>query len=69
MLRPQFRAAIVGVLVAASGCAAHDHYATRPASPCHGGVWEEGHYGDHGNWHPGRWECPTGGEKVEVIIK
>jgi hypothetical protein len=69
MQRKLWPAAMVGVLLAVSGCAAHEHYSTRPAPPCHGAAWEEGHYGEHGSWHPGHWVCPTGGEKVEVIIR
>jgi hypothetical protein len=38
----------------------------RPARPCRGGVWIEGHRGRRGLWHPGHWRCEGVVEVVEV---
>ncbi len=31
-----------------------------PAPACVGGVWQPGHHGRWGRWHPGHWRCPGG---------
>jgi hypothetical protein len=40
----------------------------RPARPCPGGIWIEGHNDRFGRWHPAHWRCP-GVVEEEVIIR
>ena len=42
--------------------------AARPAAPCPGARWVEGHYDRAGHWHPAHWRCP-GVVEEEVIIR
>jgi hypothetical protein len=50
-----------------SGCVVRERVVVvRPAPPCPGAVWMEGHYGPRGRWHPGHWRCTEGVEVVEV---
>ena len=50
-----------------SGCVVRERVVVaRPAPPCPGAVWMEGHYGPRGRWHPGHWRCTGVVEVVEV---
>ncbi len=55
------------VVALLSGCVVEERPAVvRPAAPCRGAVWVEGHHGPRGRWHPGHWRCPGVVEVVEV---
>jgi len=59
---------VLPLLVAAllTGCVEERPVVVRPAPPCRGAAWIEGHYGPRGRWHPGHWRCPRRVEVVEV---
>jgi hypothetical protein len=52
--------------VSLSGCVVEERAYARPAPPCPGGRWIEGHYGEYGRWRRGHWACPGVVEVVEV---
>ena len=62
--------ALVGVmLLGLGGCVVHEQVVARPAPPCAGAFWVEGHYGENGRWHAPHWACPEEPEPhVQVIL-
>jgi hypothetical protein len=54
-------------LAAIPGCVVQERVVVaRPAPPCPGAMWIEGHYGPRGRWHHGHWRCPGVVEVIEV---